>query len=88
MVPDWVIQRQVLDYPRYSTESKALGLQDPFCLIRNPFTFRRYPGFSIPRHRPQWHLTAIWKGKEWEKDQEEDEEIQLNWLKTLRWVEL
>ena len=47
IIPDWIIQRQVPNVPRYLVESKKLGLRDPFCLTRDPFTFRRYPGFSI-----------------------------------------
>ena len=70
IVPEWVIQCQVPDYPQFLVESKELGLRDPFCLIRDPFTFRRYAGFLKPRHRPQWHLTAIWKGEKWDEDKE------------------
>ena len=88
VIPDWVIQRQVPDYPQFLVESKKLGLRDPFCLIRDPFTFRRYPGFLKPRHHPQWHLTAIWKGEKWDEDKEFDADDQQDWLEDLSWAEL
>ena len=80
VIPDWVIQRQVPNVPQFLVESTTLGLRDPFCLITDFFTFRRYPGFMKPRHRPQWHLAAIWKGEKWDEGRDVDEEEQLDWL--------
>ena len=44
-IPEWIIKRQVPDVPQFLVESKTLGLSGSFCLIKDPFTFRRYPGF-------------------------------------------
>ena len=52
IIPDWVIDRWILDFPSFLVESKNWELDTLFCIIRDPFTFRRYPSFSVPRHHP------------------------------------